>query len=946
MRARDSSEDNRSRSYRHDLQGLFQRRAVGVARLITRVLVMLLALEFCPAAQAADPARGVSIERFPSTTVTGTSIAVRVRNSALAHTTQLFPESTDSVDTGTQVSSLLGQLQTVLLKGGATPRDIVKLNVYVRDSSVRATFLEELSSWTPDAQPAVSFVATPLPTKDAVVALDAVFAVQHDSQTGRPYLISDGNRAGNDNSTRVCVLPPGDVVYVSGQAAAGELAEATMETLGGLLKTIEALGLDRSHIVQIKTFMKPMSEAAVVNRQIATFFGKIPVPPVSHVEWLSGSRPIEIELVACAPPKASDETVTFFTPEWMKSSPVFSRVARIHGNDRVYVSGLEAESSGDGASQVRSVFQSLQGALTAAGSNLRYLAKATYYVSDADASSQLNALRPSYYDPARPPAASKAMVADVGTPERMISVDMVAAPAKPAPDMSKGAAEKKQIKADDARTSLRISLEVDFGTDRGQSFGSLFEVRNSSGRVVAGAGFADVYNTRFRTGRRTLHFFVRPEAGEPRFEVERLPHPDLDCGVYLCEFDQEIYAWSSVRGNSVRKWDGKSRTWIKDFPPGMKALRSGDGLMRLGQGRLVFSDNHAWFNDRQILSPPEVGGYFNFYYGDGHLFFYHRNNADVEPFTRIVACPWTPESDGAIDLSSAVVLKTKYELETPFTWGQYGGQVLTVSNQGGIYVFEKGAWRTTLAADNRFSYQVYSSLRWDDRLLLAQYPTGNLFEYQGQEAVHLKDWPPVMARVSSNARECQTLGVYRGDLLAGVWPWAELWRRDRDAKKWDFAARMFTHPELTAETTHPYEAEADRFGLVRNHWGQRVTSMIPNGDSLLLSTSSKGTYEWDDRYDFLTEEQRREYGAVLRLRMPGNLAVQPAWKNGSTNLTFGFDGRKLTVTQDGRPLGESAVDASFNVDVSEVSVNWSRGVFGPLAGQLIHGDVQSGGIPQ
>jgi hypothetical protein len=119
--------------------------------------------------------------------------------------------------------------------------------------------------------------------------------------------------------------------------------------------------------------------------------------------------------------------------------------------------------------------------------------------------------------------------------------------------------------------------------------------------------------------------------------------------------------------------------------------------------------------------------------------------------------------------------------------------------------------------------------------------------------------------------------------------------------------------------------------------------LIPHGDSLLVATSSKGTYEWNDRYEFLTEEQRREYGAVLRLRMPGNLAVQPAWKNGPTNLAFDFDGRKLTVTQDGQPLGECTVGPAFNVDVSELSVNWSRGVFGPLIGQLIRGDIQTGG---
>jgi enamine deaminase RidA (YjgF/YER057c/UK114 family) len=412
--------------------GLFERRIAGAARLVFLISVALFPLGLWASLQAEDLSHAPSVERFPSTVVSGTSIAVRVRDAALAHSTQLFPESTDSVDAPTQVSSLLAQLQTVLQKNGATRSSVVKLNVYVRDSSVRAIFLKELSRWTPDAQPAVAFVATPLPDQNAVVALDAVFAVLNVSRTGAPYSVPGDGRDGNAGATRVRVLTQGDVVYVSGQAAVGELAEATTETLGGLLKTIEALGLDRSHVVQIKTFMKPMSQADVVDRQVAAFFGKTSVPPVSHVEWLSGSRPIEIELVAWAPPKASVNTVSYFTPEWMKSSPVFSRVARIHGNDRIYVSGIEAAYSGDGESQVRSVFLSLQGALKAAGSDLRHLAKATYYVSDADTSSQLNALRPSYYDPAKPPAASKAMVARVGTAERMISVDMIAAPAKPA----------------------------------------------------------------------------------------------------------------------------------------------------------------------------------------------------------------------------------------------------------------------------------------------------------------------------------------------------------------------------------------------------------------------------------------------------------------------------------------------------------------------------------
>ncbi|GIS58962.1 MAG: hypothetical protein CM1200mP2_11870 [Planctomycetaceae bacterium] len=36
---------------------------------------------------------------------------------------------------------------------------------------------------------------------------------------------------------------------------------------------------------------------------------------------------------------------------------------------------------------------------------------------------------------------------------------------------------------------------VDRGRDRGQPFGSLFEARDAKGRLVAGAGFEEVYNT-------------------------------------------------------------------------------------------------------------------------------------------------------------------------------------------------------------------------------------------------------------------------------------------------------------------------------------------------------------------------------------------------------------------------------------------------------------------
>jgi enamine deaminase RidA (YjgF/YER057c/UK114 family) len=112
----------------------------------------------------------------------------------------------------------------------------------------------------------------------------------------------------------------------------------------------------------------------------------------------------------------------------MKSSPVFSRVARVHGNDRIYISGLFSQKKRNGEAEVRAVFDELKHILKKMDSDLKHLAKATYYVASDEASKELNRLRPEYYDPLRPPAASKAAVSDTGIAERKLTLDMIAAP--------------------------------------------------------------------------------------------------------------------------------------------------------------------------------------------------------------------------------------------------------------------------------------------------------------------------------------------------------------------------------------------------------------------------------------------------------------------------------------------------------------------------------------
>ncbi|MCA9077910.1 MAG: RidA family protein [Planctomycetaceae bacterium] len=371
-----------------------------------------------------------STKRFQSSNTNGLSSAVLVENAVLAHSTQLLPDLSVGAGHDDQIHSVLRQLEAMMKSLNARRTDVVKLNVYLSEDLPQATFMQSLREWMPtESAPAVSFVNTVISNGDADIALDAVFVASFDDPISSPkhcYLESPG---GDPRTSRVSVLPKGDVLYVSGQAEQGDLPTSTQETLAGLLRTLEHLGLTRDHIVSLKCFMQPMSEVDVVNEQIAEFFGGAMIPPVSHVEWISSEKqPIEIELVAWAPPVESEDTVSYYWLPWLSKSPVYCRATRIHGDRRIFVSGLHSEKPGNGEQQVRSIFSQLENILSETGSDLRHLAKATYYVSDADPSAQLNKLRPEYYDPERPPAASKVMVSGVGHPQRGITIDMIAAP--------------------------------------------------------------------------------------------------------------------------------------------------------------------------------------------------------------------------------------------------------------------------------------------------------------------------------------------------------------------------------------------------------------------------------------------------------------------------------------------------------------------------------------
>lgn len=360
----------------------------------------------------------------------GQSLAVRIDGGALVHTGQMLPwgSATTPTPPGEQVFQAFSKLRDALKVADAELSDVVRLNVYVSHPTVTPLVEQELRSrFRAPSLPAVSFVQTRLPDPAAMVALDAVARTRRDDVAS--VVLLESTEKGQP--APAAILPGGGVIYISGQAEKGDgsLGSATRETMAGLFKTLEFLGSKPDQVVQIKAFLTPMSDAAAALKELRGAFGAAACPPVVLVEWES-SLPIEIEFVVASKNSSGDAApMEFLTPPWMTASPVFCRVTRVNVPQRIYVSGLFGSNTDpNSGAEVREVFSILQRALDAAGSNLQHLAKGTYYVSDAAVSKTFNDVRPQFYDPARPPAASKAQVAGSGKPPRTLTIDMIAVP--------------------------------------------------------------------------------------------------------------------------------------------------------------------------------------------------------------------------------------------------------------------------------------------------------------------------------------------------------------------------------------------------------------------------------------------------------------------------------------------------------------------------------------
>ncbi|MCY2988406.1 MAG: Rid family hydrolase [Planctomycetota bacterium] len=374
---------------------------------------------------------GSSVQYLVLDAPAGMSQAVVVQGHSLVHTRQILPLDREgklvgegSVDK--QIEQVLNNLDAVLGASRSGLGKLVRLNVYAIVPPTVDRVREQLSKrLEPAVRPAITAVLTPLPHRQALVAVDAVAVA---TEQGQAVALQRCEAvAGDKDCADAAVLPRGGVAYLSGVPAEGGLAaSAVTKSMSTLWKTLGQLQISPAQVVQLMVFLRPATSAAEALRELQKFFPGQSTPPVVFVEWIA-LAPVEIELIAQLPlTDTPASSVQYYNPPDVRPLPTFSRVALVHSQRQVYISGLFARAAGRGEEQARDVFAQLQAILDQTGSDMQRLAKASYYVCDDDAGRGFDKVRPLFFDPQRPPAASKVMVYGAGRAGRTLTMDMIA----------------------------------------------------------------------------------------------------------------------------------------------------------------------------------------------------------------------------------------------------------------------------------------------------------------------------------------------------------------------------------------------------------------------------------------------------------------------------------------------------------------------------------------
>lgn len=502
--------------------------------------------------------------------------------------------------------------------------------------------------------------------------------------------------------------------------------------------------------------------------------------------------------------------------------------------------------------------------------------------------------------------------------------------------------------AADGPSALHIHADVTLPADGATvSLGSLFEVRTASGQLVAHAGSSYGTSTMYSLPTTELSFFVNAtDAPKPVWTDLGKPFPEAFTETRIVPLGGQLYAVNKhvpAHAKNVARYNEADGSWTRLTAAEADGLPAWQGAVEACGGVMGFERLGIRFNGKYIYDlPGEFTDMFSHYHNGKVLIYAMTSYASNAIIVGKYAC-----GAKAIEVTHRFADPVPHDLQArnfPYAWqfldgDEDGGSLLLNTNLGFVYLVRTGttpALRVLQSHAVNASWQPYAFVSWFNETLLGQYPSGSVFAYVGAE--HSPPIVPFMPAVDpepgagSFAREAQTLAIYAGELLLGVWPWGTVHSKGPTrGAPWKTMRRLFSTPPVSLEEA-PWMAYLANTSAT-NQWGQRVNGMVTFNGSLYATTSAKNPITDDLYRGLIPSASEAEYARVHRLTAANEASGQLRLAPGRSRvaLDFALTASGLTIKQDGVVIASSALDSPLHLAAGELHVRACEGIYGPCA---------------
>lgn len=475
------------------------------------------------------------------------------------------------------------------------------------------------------------------------------------------------------------------------------------------------------------------------------------------------------------------------------------------------------------------------------------------------------------------------------------------------------------------------TMMIDFGRDYGQNLGTLFELFDTEGKVLCGAGFNSSVQTRVAINNRVLEFYCR--LPEREIKVVDLGKPaKSSTRPVLYQFNNKLLDLATKRTYYAKtKWKTASYPRVNGNILNIQIVRNKPlYFLRKGLDIIV---SYSGKRLARIKTEPLS----TLYYDKKVYIFAHDYEDDKD-------CLYWFEWDSYAGKYALPVEIKRIDAPAEMldVYALYGnGEKLLIAGSGSnLYEFSEGTINrinidpeVQTHVDPVEGNELYSFVTYFNDILIGHFSTGLLLKYSPDELSIMQNSPPLVEGEwqldSKYYREAQSLAIYGGDLYVGMYPWGRVFRLDRDTNQWSYD-RLFEHPEIPTGR-YPFNETCPE-----ETWGQRITYLVPYRGSLAAGAGSmRKNPQQSGSPICIPKNAFIDYGRVKLITAPASAMGQLKWTDKPIRLEFIVKKNGLYIYQDGKKISYTKVVINETFFEGAGQIDFGYGIYGTINGTIL-----------